>query len=42
LTKPFAVDELVSEIDIVVGAHLGGQTRGEQTLAGDRSPNRAE
>ncbi|MBI5565648.1 MAG: response regulator [Chloroflexi bacterium] len=29
LTKPFAVDELVSEIDTVVGTHLSGQARGE-------------
>jgi len=29
LTKPFAVDELVSEIDTVVGTHVSGQARGE-------------
>lgn len=29
LTKPFAVDELVAEIDTVVGTHLGSQAGGD-------------
>jgi DNA-binding response OmpR family regulator len=29
LTKPFAVDELVAEIDTVVGTHIGASVKGQ-------------